>query len=523
MRFLPLSHTFVSKFYAYCIDPPLFDRYHAVPVMGLAIVPTRGQALFIAYIWIMNIILSAVGYNLTWPNSWYGSKTEEITAFVGNRAGVLSFANLGLVMLYSSRNNILLYLTDWSHATFLLVHRWLAFGCTVQACLHSAVWLQIYVKQSAEVHAKEAALEYWIWGVIATLALVVMLPLSLLPIRRKTYEVFLASHVVLAILSMIGCLLHIYYRFTWQWGYETWVYVAFVIWGFDRFIARPLRIFRNGFKKAYTTVIDEDYLMIHIPGVDASGVAYLYFPTLSWRFWENHPFSVAAVADQGPMREASRLGSDRASSVLFNNSEKAHHAIVSRPLANLSHDAGIIFYIRRRNGLTSRLEVYSSSHNGTLVLVESSYRPVQITISPLSTAKRCLVYPNTVFIAGGVGITALLPLLYQANASLCPLGTIKLFWGVRSEPLVLSVEELLGKSGTRTKSRAKWGHIDVAVSIGERFHLAELLELELRQNKGGTTVVVCGPAGMADDARLVVTGLARHGIAVRFSEESFSW
>jgi hypothetical protein len=111
-----------------------------------------------------------------------------------------------------------------------------------------------------------------------------MLPLSLLPIRRKIYEAFLASHVVLAILSMAGCLLHIYYRFPWQWGYETWVYIAFVIWGFERFIDHPLRIFRDGFKKVCTTDVDENYLMIHIPGFNASSVANLYFPTLSWRF-----------------------------------------------------------------------------------------------------------------------------------------------------------------------------------------------------------------------------------------------
>jgi hypothetical protein len=67
------------------------------------------------------------------------------------------------------------------------------------------------------------------------------------------------------------------------------------------------------------------------------------------------------------------------------------------------------------------------------------------------------------------------------------------------------------------------GDIDVAVSIGERFHLAQLLGLELQQNKGGTTVVVCGPAGMADKTRLVVTDLARYGTVVRLSEESFAW
>jgi hypothetical protein len=35
-------------------------------------------------------------------------------------------------------------------------------------------------------------------------------------------------------------------------------------------------------------------------------------------------------------------------------------------------------------------------------------------------------------------------------------------------------------------------------------------------------VVVCGPAGMADEVRVAVVGLARRGVVVRFMEERFS-
>jgi NAD(P)H-flavin reductase len=489
--------------------------------MGLAIIPTRGQALFIAYIWAINIILSAVGYNITWPNSWYGTKPEEVVAYVGNRAGVLSFANLGLVVLYSSRNNVLLYLTNWSHSTFLLVHRWLAFICTLQACLHSAVWLQIYLKQGAKAHAEQAALEYWVWGIIATLALVVLLPLSILPIRQRMYELFLATHVVFAIISMIGCLLHIYYRFTWQWGYETWVYIAFVIWGFDRFLARPLRVLRNGFRRAHVTIVDKDYLRIHIPGVEASGIAYIYFPTLTWRIWENHPFSVAAISGAEGSRSSSQSELDPVSDKSIEN--KDDYTIAARQMAHSARESGIVFYVRRRGGLTSQLVSHASTHGGALVLVESSYGSEQMSIVPSPTAKPSLQYPNTIFIAGGVGITALLPMLNRMSPLGRSSGMSKLFWGVRTEPLVVSVEEMLGTSGMRIGGRSRWGEIDVIVSIGERFDLRRLLEAELQEVQGGTTVVVCGPPGMTDDARIAVTSLARHGRVVRFSEESFSW
>ncbi|KAH7401163.1 ferric reductase like transmembrane component-domain-containing protein [Phaeosphaeria sp. MPI-PUGE-AT-0046c] len=523
LRFVPMPQAFVSRFYAYCIDPPVFGRHHAVPVMGLAIVPTRGQALFILYIWFMNIVLSAVGYNITWPNSWYSTKPEEVVAYVGNRAGVLSFANLGLVVLYSSRNNILLYLTNWSHSTFLLVHRWIAVICTIQACIHSAVWLQIYIKQGAQAHAEQAAYEYWIWGVIATLALVIMLPLSVLPIRQRIYEVFLALHVALAILSMIGCLLHIYYRFTWQWGYETWVYIAFVIWGFDRFFARPLRLFRNGVKRAYVTVVDSDYLQIYIPGIEASGIAYLYFPTLSWRIWENHPFSVAAISSLEIKRVTSRAGSDLGSEVEHKDSAKKETVVATRSISNGNKESGILFFVRRRGGLTGKLDQYAALHTGALTLVESSYGSEQMSAIPSPTTEPSLEFPNTILIAGGVGITSLLPLLDRFNGLGTPTGKAKLFWGVRTEPLVVSVEAILRRTESRVNGKARWGNVEVQVKIGERYDLHALLEAELHMLHRGTTVVVCGPPGMADDARIAVTSLARQGKTVRLSEHSFSW
>jgi len=53
----------------------------------------------------------------------------EIAVYVSNRLGLLSFADLPLLMLYAGRNNILLWLTIWSHSTFLLLDRWVSYIC----------------------------------------------------------------------------------------------------------------------------------------------------------------------------------------------------------------------------------------------------------------------------------------------------------------------------------------------------------------------------------------------------------
>lgn len=102
LRFLPFPQGWVSKFYAHVIDPPFIGTNHAVPVFfGLGIMPTRGQALFLFYIWGINIILSAVGYQVTWPNLWFTSVSNEMVEWIANRTGMLSFANLSLAILYS--------------------------------------------------------------------------------------------------------------------------------------------------------------------------------------------------------------------------------------------------------------------------------------------------------------------------------------------------------------------------------------------------------------------------------------
>lgn len=253
--------------------------------------PTRGQALFIAYQIAINVILSAVSFRSADPSAWYTSKPREIVTYVSNRVGALSFANIPLLLLYSSRNNVLLWLTNWSQSTFLLLHRWIAFIAVIEACLHSAIYLQIYDVDGT--HATESRTAYWYWGIIATLAMVVILPASLLPVRQRAYELFLAWHVSFFLLAMIGCFLHIYYRYAWQYGYENWIYIGFAVWGYDRLL-RILRLARNGVRKAHITVVDEDYLKLQIPGIKADGHVYLYFPTLTWKVWENHPFSVLA-------------------------------------------------------------------------------------------------------------------------------------------------------------------------------------------------------------------------------------
>lgn len=490
LRFFPFPTALVTKFNAWFVDPPVFGSRHKTPVAGLFHVPTRGQAFFIFYLVSINVILSAVGYEGIQPNSWYASilgSDGQIISYVTNRLGVLSFANIPLLFLYAGRNNFLLWLTNWSHGTFLLLHRWVAWIATLQAILHSAIYLEIYVHDGT--HASESKLPYWIWGIVGTLCMSILLPTSILPIRKNLYELFLAWHVMLSVFVLVGCLWHILERFTRQWGYENWIYTAIAIWGFERAM-RLGRLARNGIKTAQVTVIDGDYVRVNIENVSGSGHAFLYFPTLTWRVWENHPFSVASTVLSAGERPAtlqydadveklgtSSDGSDSDSHVRQNHSPTK---------------VGLTFLVRTKAGVTAQL----GTHSTLPVLVESAYGPHE----DLSD------YSLLICIAGGVGITACIPIL-RAHP-----GTTKLFWGARSQKVIDAMTPSLGG-------------VEMESYVGKRMNITEVLHRELMERSTTAAVLVSGPSEMADEVRCVISELGRqkNGVQVKLIEEAFSW
>ncbi|EAW19858.1 putative ferric-chelate reductase (Fre2) [Aspergillus fischeri NRRL 181] len=441
--------------------------------------------------------------------TWFASTHDEILTYVANRIGVLSFANIPLLVLYTGRNNFLLWLTDWSHSTFLLLHRWLAFICTLETCLHSAIYLQIAVANSE--HSTESKQPFWIWGVVATLAMAIMIPSSTWPIRKRCYELFLAWHIVLSFLALLACYWHIWYRYGHQWGYETWIYVAFGIWAFER-VFRVLRLARNGIQKAHVTVLDDEYIKVEVPGVHAQGHVYLYFPTLTWRVWENHPFSAIASFRRDSMERKidvvsqdvknEYLSKNSASVTTFLDADKPPSTSSAQDLATGPYQPCLTFFVRTLSGTTRQLRARAQLP----VLVEGSYPP-----SPL-ISHHWSSHPNVIAIAGGVGITALVPDLCSHR------GGHTLFWASRSKALIESARETVGD--------ALWHDMNVRIYHDQRMDIPTLLTEEVQKYQGAPVcVVVSGPARMADEVRHVVSEMVRQNPAllVSFVEESFTW
>ena len=548
---------------AHLVYPPILRKRNPIPVLNETLPPTRGRALLVLFIVLLNIVLSSVGYRGSMPNVYWKSNVNMIVDTLANRVGILAFANLPVIFVYSSRNNPLIRLTGWPYMTFIQLHRWVAYICVAQATLHSIIYFIVHIP----VLSHKFTQYYWNVGIVGTTAFCLILPMSILFVRRKWYELFIDVHVTLALGTVIASYYHIYYKFNHDWGYENWIILGVVVWASER-LARGFKIAANRLRTAQVLEVDDEYFVINVEGVKGMGMAYLYFPTLGWRLWENHPFSIMAsvvemssttvenaIEEDGPVFGI--LGSDSDSdsdSDLVDSAEESYtgykvhqrqkslHQCLEQPeipmtpitpnsatfmvdpsanegnerkMIGIKHSkmvTGLSFLIRREKGTTAQLFTKSLK---IPVLVEGPYS------SHLSLGTLAATVPQLVCIAGGVGIALILPIL-RARA-ITSVGSTRLYFGTRSRGLLSTcgIEELQRESAS----------LDIRVRVQERWDLDEVVLVEAGCYEAGShgngveiLIVACGPASMIESARLAVVEAnkrCRVGI-VRLIDESFS-
>lgn len=498
--------------------PPLWGQKHRQPVsraaMGGGFIPTRGQSAYIAVISLLNLIFLIAPYHNIQPQSVFASLRQQEMSTIGNRAGILAMGNVVALFVFASRNNILLHITGWHYDTFLLFHRWLGYWAIIHAVLHSVILLAYY--KIFGDYASEASQTYWIWGIVATVAAVALWPASVFAIRQRFYELFLSVHHLLVVLFLVGYYYHIWNRYQFKWGYEIWLFIAVGIWAFERII-RVVRMVLGGWRTATISEVpgtNGEYLRLDIDGVYAHGIVYLYFPTLTLLFWQNHPFSVAssfAGFDKGSSDEEAATGSksEKTTDANTNSYEVVNRSSSSSTVSSPSGThTRVTIVIRVRSGITARLASRAAGGSIRLpVLVEGSYGSAMSSQLSQCTTLLC--------IAGGVGISAVLPLLHEAG----PRGA-RLCWGMRNQSLLEAYkDEIAGLPPA----------VQVEISAGSRLAIKGILKGELCEtsnDKGPIGVVVCGPPGMADEVRQTVTTLARSGAIRRgvvLLDETFSW
>ncbi|KAI1104975.1 ferric reductase like transmembrane component-domain-containing protein [Jackrogersella minutella] len=508
LSYLPYMSSVFDRLKPYIVYPSTIGTYSIRPLPSqLGNAPTIGQSLYIVMFVILNIVLSSVSYRgFDQPHPWGFSHTGEIMSYIGYRTGHIAFALLPLTVLFSSRNNFLLWLTDWPYSTFLVLHRWVARVCAVQALVHSITLLGAYITN--RVYYTDHYKPYWIWGVVATICLVILILQSMLWVRSALYEVFLVLHILLTVFTIAGCWYHVMYWKGFTGIYEYWIYAVSAVWFFDRLI-RVLRVCKNGIRGAKVTEIGSDIVRVDFKGVrwtsEPGYHVYAYFPTLS-RFhpWENHPFSIintAMLHSQKHLVDTSGIARGHSydrkdaeegmSDPALSNSLKEPR--VSPQAAEIF--SGITMYIKKHSGMTK----YLRSHCRLPVLVDGPYRG--------SASKRILNCDRVLLIGGGIGITGLLA---WTDRHL----NVKLAWSIKPVD-----EPLMDDLGTALSNIA-----EKEVLVGRRLDVDALLKQEVQAGWKRIGVVVCGPGELCDAVREAVVVLGRKEKTVfELEVDAFSW
>lgn len=531
--------TFVAYLKKYFLLPAAFGKAHIRRPWSFSI-PLLSQTILIAIYLILNVVFLCVNYtvfseNLYWPaDTWV-----QLTRYVADRSGILACAQIPLLVTFAGRNNVLIWLTGWSYTTFNVWHKWVARVCLIQTFIHSVGYSMYgwHFGGSAELAAYYED-PYLRWGAVVclkygtsandqgTVACCLLCFQAIYYFRLRWYEIFLAIHIVLAIVFMIGCWYHVALL---HFGHMEWLYAAVAIWAFDR----ALRFGRLGLlnfswakgRKARTAeletagpdaikaVISVGYDFTFKPGQ----YAYFYFPRFN--FWESHPFTIAA----------------------HDNSQNQPKVTV---------------LFRTHGGVTNKL--WKHLQDGPKVMscyVEGPYGHY----SPVDK------YDNVLLMAGGIGVTAVFPYLrYLAQLQV---NNVRFLWVVRDEDSIRwfkdEISELAAKSNVHIEvhvTKSGTGKVESATNrishdlkvkrneignegaqvtdkevdagrhafaqhilVGSKPNLHEVISNQAVE-AGSLAVLACGPDTFVDDARRAVADNVTTATGViDYFEEAFTW
>jgi hypothetical protein len=497
LGYLPYISTMIAKVRPYIVYPSLIGTYQVRPLpYFLGNGATVGQAGYIALFLVLNVLLSAASYESKQPHAWYPTVHNEIISYIFYRTGYFAFALLPLTILFSSRNNFLLWATNWSHSTFLLLHRWVGRVCALHALLHTLLALPNY-------YPRESTKEYWVWGAVATIALLILVFSSGLYVRSFAYEFFLISHILLTVFVLAGCWYHIaLWMPGMSWGYETWLYAACAVWFFDRLV-RVGRVLKSGVRRAKVTDLGGGYIRADIEGIrwgsKPGNHAYTYFPTLNpLRPWENHPFSIIPTYLLHPAMAQGAAGETASGSASRHSGDVEKNVVAPAQVTHsqaLRTTAGITLYIKKSTGMTK----YLQSHESLLTLLDGPY--------PNNSINEALRCDRLLLIGGGIGITGLLP--WTASHP-----NVKLCWSVKGSAKCL-VDDMAAATSRIAQAYIK---------IGQRLDIGALLTEEIEAGWSKVGVVVSGPGALCDDVRAAVVEAGKIGKTTFDLEiDAYSW
>jgi ferric-chelate reductase len=333
-----------------------------------------------------------------------------------DRIGVFAYALLPLSILLSNRESLLSLITGLPYQSFNFLHRWLGYIIFVQSAMHTIMWciveLRLYQPQPS-VGIEWVTQTYMVWGIVAMILLILLFALSTpWGIRMTGYETFRKAHYVLAMVFIGAC-----------WGHweqlKCFLLPSLIFWFLDRGarLARTALLHYHpdepgmlGFKTVDATITrypdtgNSDVIRLDMDNIQepwAIGQHY-YLCFTQGSIWQSHPFTPlnAPTVTRGKVRHS--------------------------------------YILRAKKGETKTIVgLAAAGISSTPVILTGAYgENITESLTPDT---------NIVCVAGGTGITYVLPVLLElARQSPSPDRKMELIWAIRHTSNTDWISEELG-------------------------------------------------------------------------------
>ncbi len=399
---------------------------------------------------------------------WYRGHLGQTP--LGSRTGFMAAAMMPLIIALAGKVNIITIITGIGHEKLNALHRWLSWIFLALSLIHTIAFLIQPLREGGRPRLHEAFYKHasFLYSGVPPLAfLVAIMALSFPIIRRAAYEFFAWSHVTMSVI-FLGLLF-------WHFAnlYDSWHYLwaTMAVWLFS-LLGRAFH--RISFFRLSSSWLRGCPAAVHSISPDMLKMEILAPPGWSWepgqhvflRFpqfnlFDNHPFTIASIPNRSS-RPRTPLGAPTQSS-----------------------QNTLEFLIRPQSGFTRRLLHYTDQHPDALLSA--------VIEGPYGTALPRLEnrYEDVILVAGGAGITAMLPWLLhiaeRMRAGGCATRRVRLVWITRSKGDV----SWIGGQLRRMWEVAPGGSVGVDV-WATRKPLREVARVKTVKEAFGTTA--SGPA-----------------------------
>ncbi|KAH7208802.1 hypothetical protein DER44DRAFT_808895 [Fusarium oxysporum] len=349
-----------------------------IPIKGLrwATPLPLGRIIVLACYWV--VIVYLMSWKVSQNDVYYWER-------IGYRNAWVTLTQFPLLYLLATKVNVIGFLIGSSHERLNWLHRWVARTMFVTATVHGFHFWTMWVRAEFLDYALQimplvkyglAAWAILLWNVIT----------GIVPIRRLSYEVWVAQHVLTSIIML--WLLHKHIPSNARW--LLWMSVSFLV--FDRAMRWALLLWQNvrlrpqgtecqGMKhlghRVVTRVVGQATTVVTIKDVHFKWKAgqhiYLWVPRLGP--FEAHPYTIACA-----------------------------HKLEGACCCN-----SIQLVVRAHNGFSKRLHEYATKNSGSELTCFVS--------GPYGVPPKWNIYETLVLIGASTGASFVIPILESIAAA----------------------------------------------------------------------------------------------------------